>query len=768
MKRTLDQQLTGSKEYDDEEMDLKYKNVQGLQMKQQTQRIDNNKNKFKNSFEDLNKIEKYLEQDSEVRIDWDDQENYDSEIHSKIQTYDVAKINQSQFGSNSSRFIDNQDLESSGMPFQSIGKKNHLKKRAKNKQADDDQKSQLSQKLTKQKVMQLLKQEMIRLYNDPFNNEDAVIQDSYVTFKFQRFAKYFVYHFLFFFLTGPITGLLLLPFENWTYLYNMGFLGLKNGSYYFQVVHYVFQMTCIVLYFQFNQEGFMDPVQLYMLVLVTLMRCLIVSIRYGTTTDSRVETQYQKIFTRKDNESEFLGSGWRDILPEQIDQEIKHSMIRNEVENSFFNIRFLYKIAKFYKDRIQLYDFYKTYKYDIKNERKYTLHAVSLIHQQDLKKTLRGNSKTNVIKTQPSSKNSSLDAMTIQEHTYIQEPNREDAYTYFSGRLIFKELQLVSKTMAHRMQSWILVLISFVHAVLPLVINMFNDSKSSDIPLLQQPKYRSAQFWGYFISCFCVNMLIYMVNLTFIEIGLIDMKRRKYQMKILEIMLEPNRFKVLPKHRIFPLINYFDPQSLLSWMDIRIMALDIGRRFYIRIEMYAFSYLFVYGVLGAIYLCWYFELLMQEFSQSLIIVGAFEILNFLYFLYLMFQTGAQINELSTKQILRITELRGVIERLETGCDKILQKNHKFANMFVNRTFKDAILYFGYVQEDFGDQKVRSIIDKTTSVLAIIQDRLEKEKEYNPIKIMGIPLNTTILYAIQSSLLTLIAAMINKKTGLLSS
>lgn len=41
-------------------------------------------------------------------------------------------------------------------------------------------------------------------------------------------------------------------------------------------------------------------------------------------------------------------------------------------------------------------------------------------------------------------------------------------------------------------------------------------------------------------------------------------------------MLEPNRFKVKAILKMFPLINYFDPESLLSWMDLRMLFLDIG------------------------------------------------------------------------------------------------------------------------------------------------------------------------------------------------
>lgn len=145
-----------------------------------------------------------------------------------------------------------------------------------------------------------------------------------------------------------------------------------------------------------------------------------------------------------------------------------------------------------------------------------------------------------------------------------------------------------------------------------------------------------------------INFTFFYVNLSFIEIGVIDMKRKKFMMKGLEVMLEPNRSKVKNIYRLLPLFNYFDPQTLMSWIDLRMMALDVGKRFLIRIELYSGLYLITYGILAAIYLFWYFGVLAVEFPKSLIVVGAFEIINFTFFLYSMFHIGAQINELGSQ------------------------------------------------------------------------------------------------------------------------
>ena len=69
----------------------------------------------------------------------------------------------------------------------------------------------------------------------------------------------------------------------------------------------------------------------------------------------------------------------------------------------------------------------------------------------------------------------------------------------------------------------------------------------------------------------------------FIEIGVIDLVRRDFIMKYLVAMLECNRFKVEGPLKLTPVLNFFDKQSLLSWMDMRIIALDVGRKFLIRI-----------------------------------------------------------------------------------------------------------------------------------------------------------------------------------------
>ncbi|CDW86982.1 UNKNOWN [Stylonychia lemnae] len=661
------------------------------------------------------------------------------------------------------------DLENTGQHLQYLSTKALSRKRSQNKKnlnlhLIQSRNSNKVENLTCEELFIKMKKEMIKLCNDPFNIEDMIISDSYVYFKIGRFFKFFAYHFLYFFITGPLTFIFLLPFENLTFQRNMGFYGFSTSSF-FQTFHWLFLNIAFYSNLILDKDEILEPVEILMALIVTLMRCFIVAIRYATTTDSRIQLQSEKIFTQDENSNEFLGVGWRDIRPNQLDGEIKHSMIRNEVENGLFHFKFLVKINEEYLQRFSDYDYHKNKEYDFELEKKKVNFYVNLLVQASQKITLRSSGRNSIVAPSPkiiNEKNKFFE----EKHSFLEIPEKADLYRVTSGRLFLKELLLSSKVLTKILSKNIIMIVSLIHALLPFVINLLNTLNSEHIDEIQFKKYYSPLFWVYTILLFITNFLIYYVNLVFLEIGVIDMKRKKFTMKLMEAILEPNRFKLKKYEKVFPLLNYFDPQTLLSWMDMRIMILDVGRRFTIRIELYASVYLIVYSAFGAFYLCWFFEVLDFKFSTPLVVMGAFELLNFFYFIYCMFYTGAIINEITTKQILRVSELRNVLERLIVDWDRIMSPVQIKCNNLLNKTFKDAQLYFQYIHQDFGQKHCMRILNRSMDVLEIIQDRLDKEQLYNPIRILGIPLNKTIMQAINTSLLSLAAAMTNKKTGIL--
>ena len=60
--------------------------------------------------------------------------------------------------------------------------------------------------------------------------------------------------------------------------------------------------------------------------------------------------------------------------------------------------------------------------------------------------------------------------------------------------------------------------------------------------------------------------------------------------------------------------------------------------------------------------------------MSLLVIMIFEIINQFLMLYFTFYYGALINEISNNQLLRVCELRNILERLKVDWDKISKCN----------------------------------------------------------------------------------------------
>ncbi len=90
----------------------------------------------------------------------------------------------------------------------------------------------------------------------------------------------------------------------------------------------------------------------------------------------------------------------------------------------------------------------------------------------------------------------------------------------------------------------------------------------------------------------------------------------------------------------------------------------------------------------------------MELEKAMIGVMIFELLDLLVSLYKTFLNGAQINYFTERQLLRVVELRNILERLRIEWDTILTYHEDC--QLINTTFRDAKLYFGFLKEEKGE------------------------------------------------------------------
>jgi len=101
------------------------------------------------------------------------------------------------------------------------------------------------------------------------------------------------------------------------------------------------------------------------------------------------------------------------------------------------------------------------------------------------------------------------------------------------------------------------------------------------------------------------------------------------------------------------------------------LALDVGLRFYKRIEVYASLFLIYSVVTVGLMLGFYFEVIDIVYLPSDYYFIAYEQLIMIFLLYDLVQSGARVNAESEQQILRVSELRIIMEKLLTDWDLLM-------------------------------------------------------------------------------------------------
>ena len=218
---------------------------------------------------------------------------------------------------------------------------------------------------------------------------------------------------------------------------------------------------------------------------------------------------------------------------------------------------------------------------------------------------------------------------------------------------------------------WILLTQSIFRGLLPFLLTLGSDLVNRDANPLWFNRYKSVWFWIYFGVNFFINATVYIKSSQFIEIGVIDLVRRDFLMKNLCGMLECNRNSLEDSINATPMINIFDKQSLLSWMDMRIIALDVGMKYYIRIQLYASIHIVVYMIISTLYLLFFFGYGFNYLTQLQWWPFLFEIATFIWHQLFFIQSAARVNMQTDLQIAKVSELSSMITRFLNDWDIIM-------------------------------------------------------------------------------------------------
>ena len=124
---------------------------------------------------------------------------------------------------------------------------------------------------------------------------------------------------LYYFTIGPFISPFLILIENRTYVKNIGFYPSLHPVFIYQVVSWLFLAGGFFLFFVFNQNNYLDVINLWGAASCVFMQCVVIAFRYATTTKSKLDAMHKRILTWNESSSESLSSGWKDKSPDMID-----------------------------------------------------------------------------------------------------------------------------------------------------------------------------------------------------------------------------------------------------------------------------------------------------------------------------------------------------------------------------------------------------------------------------------------------------------------
>lgn len=139
------------------------------------------------------------------------------------------------------------------------------------------------------------------------------------------------------------------------------------------------------------------------------------------------------------------------------------------------------------------------------------------------------------------------------------------------------------------------------------------------------------------------NFFLVFANFLFIFAGYLDFKRRWYMTKAFSAMIQPFKATLSTEFLKYPTVNICCENSIRAWLLMRTAALDLGRKYLVRVFMYCSFFLGLYTFYLIVFLLNYFGFLGYNFPLILNAYAIFDISIVLFNIFLMFLLGAFIN-----------------------------------------------------------------------------------------------------------------------------
>jgi len=375
-----------------------------------------------------------------------------------------------------------------------------------------------------------------------------------------------------------------------------------------------------------------------------------------------------------------------------------------------------------------------------------------------------------------------VDETILQEEvelpSYLHKPDLELFLLQLPARILVREIIMFSKEKIKPYFMRFIALLIILHSLIPIIYRWANNQKV----------FGNNGLETYLILInLIISTLLYLISMLFVEIGGNDLERKRYFLEALSAILNPNKPRIeYIRFRFFPLINIFCKRNLKCWLNMRILAMDIGLRYFKRIELYASIFLFVYGLIVIILFLGLYDFLkflkFHDYKLFYIIGFSESFISFLV-LYRMMYLGVDVNGYFRRNIYQLNLIKSKINEVINNYSK-WKKMTNYLDSYLEKT-KDFYYYcilFHSIKssqeiEDFknngfelpnplkiiengNDEFLEYLKDLCDSYSQIIEE-IKILEEHSSIKLLGIKLNNELIMQFYFAILTLVLSLVQK-------
>jgi len=534
-------------------------------------------------------------------------------------------------------------------------------------------------------------------------------------FKFRTFIRYLFAHMLFFF-CGPLSYPISIPLFGMHDMRNMQFIGITPDSI-LQVVQWL-GFALPTFWYIYNPDSGLFATELQSLAVNIFFRCFIIAVRYAYASDTLLFAQTRVPMTVREINRDLALLAWRNIPDKNIEMELEIAIIRQKLDQDFFNFSFAEEVAD--KEYLKLLrashqareevfqsgtiEFKEQWQPRRRNKNVWTKNVKSRLKQIDDS----GNNKT------------------------AESPGSQK----ISGKNLARELLIITRHNQRVLWTFLIymTLILLIPTFFRIGFGIPPFGETYEIPI--------------FVLLLLSSLAFNLQNLLFINLAYVDSGRRLFLMKALSSMISVHKdfsFRFLHKA---PLIDIFDMGSLNSWYSLRNLCMDVGKRYEDKIYIYFSVVIVGYGVLAV----WFVMLILGlihidsiDVNLQAVLVGNLLLLVFFY-IAMVLVNGANINDhfkihrdLLMKNRTHYSNAETYITHLDGG--------YRYVNPILSYAAKKFSSLPGLNEY----QNLAGELIRTTDSL---YDKLENDEIKSPYKILGIKVTWMLIGRVTTLLVSL--------------